>query len=453
MSLKERTALISLVASLILAVVKLALGLMIGSLALVTDALHSGVDFVATGLTLFAVRWGDKPPDASHPYGHGKIENVAALGEATLLLLLAGGVMVEAVGRISTGGNAPDVTLTVVVIIFIEIGVNAWRARELRRVGRETASAALEANSLHFTSDVLSSFAVLAGFAVVAYGYFWGDAAAAIAIAALIAALALRLMMRTINALVDRAPEGVAEIIEERIRAVPGVLGADKVRLRSVGPRHFVEAAVQVPRALGLEQLASIKEDAVAAARGVLAGAEVTIQSVPVSPSDETVHDRIQLVAMRERVAVHHITVQHLDEQLVLALDIELQGALPLGEAHGIADRLEVAIRREFGAATEIETHIEPLEPEAADVRDTSAALRQTYTDLLGEAAEMVGLSEIHDVRLRRSSRGYVLVAHCRSEPSATVESVHRRVDDLERLMRDRHPGIARIVIHAEPAA
>jgi cation diffusion facilitator family transporter len=452
MNLKERTALISLVASLILAVVKLAVGLMIGSLALITDALHSGVDFIATGLTLVAVRWGDKPPDASHPYGHGKFENVAALGEATLLLLLAGGVMVEAVDRITVGEAPPSVGPLVVAIILVEIGVNAWRARQLRRVGRETASAALEANSVHFTSDVFSSVLVLGGFALVAYGFSWGDPAAAIAVAVVVAGLALRLMIRTINALVDRAPEGVADIIGERIRAVPGVLGAEGLRLRSVGSRHFVEATVQVPRALGLEQLASIRDQATAATRGVLAGAEVTLQSTPVSPSDETVHDRVLVVALRERVAVHHITVQHLEDGLALALDLEVEGSLPIADAHAIADRLEAAIRREFGPDIEIETHIEPLEPEAADVRDTSEALRQTYTNLLGEAAEMVGLSGIHDVRLRRSSRGYVLVAHCRSEPSATVESVHRKVDDLERFMRDRHPGIARIVLHAEPA-
>jgi divalent metal cation (Fe/Co/Zn/Cd) transporter len=117
---------------------------------------------------------------------------------------------------------------------------------------------------------VFSSFAVLAGFALIAYGYLWGDAAAAIAVAVLIAELALRLMARTINALVDRAPEGVAEIIGERIRAVPGVLAAGNVRLRSVGPRHFVEATLQVPRAIGLEQLAYIKQQAASAAQGVL---------------------------------------------------------------------------------------------------------------------------------------------------------------------------------------
>jgi cation diffusion facilitator family transporter len=452
MTLKERTAFVSLLASLVLAAAKLAVGLLIGSLALVTDALHSCVDFLATAVTWFAVRVADRPPDASHPYGHGKFENVAALGEAALLLLLAGGVMVEAADRIATGAPPPALSLVAIGVLAVEIVVNFWRARELRRVGEATNSDALRADALHFASDVFSSFAVLAGFGLVALGLGWGDAAAAIAVAGLIAVLALRLLAHTINQLVDRAPEGVAEIIAGRIAAVPGVLGVANVRLRSVGARHFVEATIEVPRSLGLERAAEVEAQAALAARNVLVGADVTIQSAPVSPSDETIRDRVLLVAQRERVEVHHITVQHMQERLALALDLEVDGAMPLAAAHGVADRLETAIRREFGAGTEIETHIEPLEPEAAEVTDTSEALRRPYVAALEEAARAVeGLADIHDVRLRRSARGTVLVAHCRLAADATVESVHRRVDDLERLVRDRMPDLARIVIHAEP--
>jgi len=139
MTLKERTAFISLVASLLLAAAKLAIGLAIGSLALITDALHSCVDFLATAITWIAVRVGDRPPDASHPYGHGKFENVAALGEAALLLLLAGGVLVEASGRLSAGAPAPMFSLIAVAVLIVEIVVNAWRSRALRRVGRAVA--------------------------------------------------------------------------------------------------------------------------------------------------------------------------------------------------------------------------------------------------------------------------------------------------------------------------
>ena len=452
MTLKERTAAISLVASLILAAAKLVVGLAIGSLALITDALHSCVDFLATAITWIAVRVGDRPPDASHPYGHGKFENVAALGEAALLLLLAGGVLVEASGRLSAGAPAPMFSLIAVAVLLVEIVVNGWRSRALRRVGQATQSAALQADSLHFASDVLSSFAVLAGFGLIALGVDWADAAAAIAVAALIAALAIRLLARTINELVDRAPEGVAERIAERMQTIPGVLAVGTVRLRSVGPRHFVEAIIDVPRSLGLEQLDAAKREAAAAARSILANAEVTIEPIPVSPSDETVRDRILLVALRERVAVHHITVQRIEERLALALDLEVDGALPLAAAHEVADRLEAAIRREFGTDLEIESHIEPLEPESTEVEEMPADLRLSYVAALEEAARSVGgLSGIHDVRLRRSPRGTVLVAHCRLDPDATVESVHRRVDDLERMVRDRKPDLARIVVHAEP--
>jgi cation diffusion facilitator family transporter len=452
MTLKERTAAISLAASLVLAAAKLIVGLMIGSLALITDALHSCVDFIATGVTWFAVRVAERPPDASHPYGHGKFENVAALGEATLLLLLAGGVSVEAASRIKGDAAPPTLSLIAVAILLIEIGINTWRARALRDVGRKTQSAALEADALHFASDVFSSIAVLAGFALVAFGLGWGDAAAAIGVAVLIAALALRLLIRTVNELVDKAPEGVADIITERLMDLAGVLGVENVRVRRVGPRHFVEATIEVPRSLGLEQVDEVKALSAVAARSVLHDADVTIEPVPVSPSDETVRDRILLVALRESVAVHHITIQHLDDRLVLALDLEVEGALPLADAHRIADRVEAAIRREFGGGTEIEIHIEPLEPEAVDAVDISDSVRQRYVSALEDAARMIdGLSDIHDVRLRSSARGDVLVAHCRLEPTATVESVHRRVDDLERLVRDRMPDLARIVIHAEP--
>jgi cation diffusion facilitator family transporter len=452
MTQKERVAAISLAASLFLAAAKLVIGLLIGSLALITDALHSCVDFVATGVTWMAVRVADKPPDDAHPYGHGKFENIAALAEATFLLLLAGGVIVVAVERIHSGKPPPAFSYLAVSVMLVEIGVNAWRSRELRRVGRATQSAALEADSLHFASDVVSSFAVLAGFALIAFGIGWGDSAAAIAVSLLIAGLALRLLVHTINVLVDRAPEGMAEIIRKRLMEAPGVLGVENVRLRSVGAHHFVEATIDVARSLGMERVDEVKEQSRQAACTVLKDADVTIQMRPVSPSDETVRDRILLVAQRERVAVHHITIQHLNNRLALALDLEVEGDLPLAEAHAIADRLEAAIRHEFGREAEIEIHIEPLEPEISDVTDASEAQRERYVEALKDAARSIdGLSDIHNVRLRRSRRGTVLVAHCRLEPEATVESVHRRVDDLERLVRDRMPDLARIVIHAEP--
>lgn len=452
MSRKERTAAISLVASLLMAAAKLALGLVLGSLALLTDALHSTVDFLATGMTWIAVRWGDRPPDESHPYGHGKFESVAALAEATLLLLLAGGVMVEAVQRLAAGAEPPVFSFLVFVVLGIEIAVNWWRASVLRRVGRETGSRALEADSLHFASDVFSSFAVIAGFVLVGLGQPWGDAAAAVLVALLIALLALRLLRKTVDDLVDRAPPGLSRAVEDIIADLPGVVAVESVRLRPVGPRHFVDATVQVPRSLGVEQAAMLKERVARAAREVLGDAEVMVQSKPVALDDETIQDRVLLVAARERAAVHHVIVHHAGERLAIALDLEVDGAMPLGAAHEFADRLEAAIRAELGAGTEVETHIEPLVPETRSAGEEDPALGAEFEALLGQAAAPIpGLTEIHDVRVRHSPAGYVVVAHCRLDPAEPVRAVHDKVDELERAVLVQRPDIARIVIHAEP--
>jgi cation diffusion facilitator family transporter len=452
MSRKERAAVVSLVASFVMAAAKLALGLALGSLALITDALHSTVDFVATGMTYLAVRWGDRPPDESHPYGHGKFESVAALGEATLLLLLAGGVMVEAIRRLSEGAEPPTFSIFVFIVLGVEIAVNSWRASALGRVGRETGSRALEADSLHFTSDVFSSLAVIAGFVLIGLGYWWGDAGAAVAVALLIAFLALRLLRRTVDDLVDRAPPGLARALEDMIADVRGVVEVESVRLRPVGPRFFVDITVNVPRSLSVEQAAAVKERIAEAARTVLGNAEVVVESNPVALDDETIHERVHLVAARENAAVHHVTVHHAGERLAVALDLEVEASMPLGAAHEAADRLEQAIRAELGADTEVETHIEPLMPVIRSAGEIDAALRGAFTELLRrEAAGIAGLSEIHDVRVRRSPAGYVVVAHCRLDPAEPVRSVHEKVDALERAVREERPEIARIVIHAEP--
>jgi divalent metal cation (Fe/Co/Zn/Cd) transporter len=176
------------------------------------------------------------------------------------------------------------------------------------------------------------------------------------------------------------------------------------------------------------------------------------VQSNPVALDDETVQERVQLVAARQHAAVHHVTVHHAGERLAIALDLEVDGAMPLGAAHDFADRLEAAIRAELGAETEVETHIEPLMPETSSPGEIDPAQLKEFEVLLRRAAEGIpGLTEIHDVRVRHSPDGEVVVAHCLLDPAEPVSSVHEKVDALERDVRAERPEIARIVIHAEP--
>src|SRR5712672_4493635 len=205
---KTSVAAISMFASAGMAAAKFVVGIAIGSLALISEALHSSVDVVATVITWLVVRVSDLPADEEHQYGHGKLESISALGVIALLYVLAGGILVESYSRLREGAPPPTISAIPFIVLVIDIAVNFWRARALHRAAHETQSQALAADALHFASDVLGSVAVLIRLALAGLGYAWGDAAAAIGVAVMIALLGLRLERSTVETLLDRAPEG-----------------------------------------------------------------------------------------------------------------------------------------------------------------------------------------------------------------------------------------------------
>jgi cation diffusion facilitator family transporter len=451
---KERVAIVSALASGCLAAAKFIVGLAIGSLALISDALHSLIDLGATLVTWYAVRIGDRPPDAEHHYGHGKAENVAAFVATAMLLMLAGGVAVEAVQRLARGGSPVVFSFIPFVVLGVEMAVNAWRALALWRAARRYGSQALAADSLHFTSDFFGSIPVIIGLVLAAYGHYWGDSAAALVVAVLITILALRMGRRTIEALVDTAPEGDGERIEAALRAIPGVVGVGRVRLRKVGPRYFTDIAVEVPRTYPLDRAAALKSQIEQATVSLLGDADVTVTTTPVALDDETILQRVNLIARNRALAVHHVTVQSLEGKLSVSLDLEVDGNLSLAAAHEIADRLEQAIAEEIGNGVEVETHIEPLQIASLSGRDAPPTRQREVEAALSQmAAENGTIRHVHDVRVRRTDDGEIVNFHCRVDPALTVDAIHEKVDDLERALRARWPAIRRVIGHAEPLA
>src|SRR3954464_4408982 len=207
---KSRVAAISILASGGMAAAKFVVGIAIGSLALVSEALHSSVDLVATVITWLVVRVSDQPADEEHHYGHGKLESLSALGVIALLYVLAGGILVESYSRLREGAPPPTLSVLPFAVLLVDIAVNFWRARALDRVAHDTSSHALAADALHFASDVFGSIAVLIGLALSAFGFVWGDAAAAIGVAVMISVLGLRLGRSTVETLLHPAPPGAA---------------------------------------------------------------------------------------------------------------------------------------------------------------------------------------------------------------------------------------------------
>jgi cation diffusion facilitator family transporter len=450
---KERVALTSIAASGALTLAKAIVGALSGSLALVSEAGHSALDFAATVMTYFAVRISGKPADEEHHYGHGKVESVAALIETGLLFVLSGFVIWEAVKRLlGDTGHLVEASIWAFAVIIASIVVDFFRARLLYRVAKETVSEALEADALHFGSDMWSSIAVLAGLGGVALGFSWADSAAAIVVAVFIIIAGWRLGRRTIETLTDTAPAGAADRITAAARRVPGVVAIERVRARAVGATLFVDLVVAVSRTLPLDRVAAIRAAVARAIKTEMPQAEVDVTTEPRALSDETVLERVMVIARNQALAVHHVTVQAVGGRLSVSLDLEVDGSLPLGRAHAIADALEAAVREELGTEVEVETHIEPLQTRGLAGRDAPAERIAAVRAALAEATRTIAfVGEIHDVRVRETTEGEIVNFHCRVDPMLTVQDVHEKVDEVERALRRKFPTIKRVIGHAEP--
>ena len=450
---KRKVAAISIAASGSMAALKFGVGVTIGSIALISEALHSLVDFGATVLTFVVVRYSDQPADSEHHYGHGKIESLSALAIIAMLYVLAGGIVVEAYGRLRGEMTPPTLSAIPFVVLVIDIAINFWRARALHSAAHATKSQALEADALHFASDVFGSIAVIIGLGLSGLGYVWGDAAAAIAVAIVIALLGLRLARSTVETLLDRAPEGVAQQAESAIRSVAGVIDVERLRVRMVGPTHFVDAVVKVPRTWPIDRIEQIKREAEAAIKRSLDDADLTFTAVPVARDNESMRERVMVIARNYGLAIHHVTVHDLGHRLTVGIDLEVDGGMHLLEAHEITRRLETAIRREFGADVEVDTHIEPLEPELPHGTDSLPERTEIIHRTLSRLAALHGkVHDVHNVRVRDTDDGEVVNFHCRAQPAMTVIEVHEQVDEIERGLRREFPSVRRVISHAEPA-
>jgi len=447
---KRRVALTSILASLLLTIGKLVARVLSGSLALLSEAGHNFADTGVTILTYAAVRVSDKPADEEHHYGHGKVEALAALVETGLLFALSAFILVEAVRRLTIERVEIDANLLAFGILIVSITVDLLRYVSLSRVARATNSAALAADAVHFASDIIGSTLALLGLVAARLGYPQGDAVAAFGVALFIAIAGYRLARRTVDTLLDTAPKGMAGSVRAIARGVPGVIDVGNLRLRPTGSGIVGDIGISVPRTLALEKVASIEANVSAAIAAAHPDVKITVSTNPVALDDETVLERVLLVAAKRHVTIHNVIVQQIGGRASISFDVELDGRMPLGHAHDIVSALEVDTRNELGADIEVETHIEPLEPRELPGQDAPKEMRAEIAAALARHAG-TPITHIHSVRVRETPAGLVVNYHCYADPDLSVDTVHNAVDAIERAVAADFPQIARIIGHAEP--
>jgi len=438
---------------------KLIVGLLSGSLGVLSDAAHSGLDLIGAGLTFFSVRVSDLPADEDHTYGHGKVENLSSFGEVILMAASSAWIIWEAIRRIAYHPVEIRNSEWPMLVVLCSIGVDLWRARKLKKVADRTGSTALATDAFHFASDIYSSLAVLCGLGASWIGAHYSiaglqyaDPMAAILVSLLILRLTLRIGDEAIGVLVDKIPAGTQHRVLREVEGVPGVLAVEQARVRRAGARYFADLTLALPRSYTFEHTNELVSLATEAVHSILPNADVVIHTAPRKARAESIFDRVRAVAARHNVSVHEVSVQSHKGKLRVEQHLEVDEKLPLREAHEFVCALEAEILHETPEIDAVLTHIESQPATIEQPEEKVAEIRRIEQALKNTAAEIAEIVDVHDIQVRHRGEHLSLSCHCTLPDDLTMERVHLAITALEDRFKLEYPEVDRVFVHPEPA-
>jgi cation diffusion facilitator family transporter len=457
-ALKRRVSLNSMLAAAAMTLLKLAAGLLSGSLGVLSDAAHSGLDMLGASLTFFSVRVSDKPADEDHTYGHGKVENLSSFGEVILMAVSSGWIIWEAIKRMLYRPVELHHSIWPVLVVLSSIGVDFWRSRRLREVAKLTGSPALATDAFHFASDIWSSVAVLCGLGAswvgAIYGIGWlrfADPLAAVVVSLLILHLTLRLGHDAVAVLMDQIPAQTRRQIMREVEQVPGVLAVEQARVRRAGAGYFADLTLALPRRFTFEHTGELVRSATEAVHRALPKADVVIHTVPRQARAESIFDRVRAVAARNNVSVHELSVQSHHGKLRVEQHLELDEKMPLLAAHSFVTAMEAEILREVPEIDAVLTHIESepatIEPPEEMVEEN----RKIESALRASARFFPEIVDVHEIKVGHSGEHISLSCHCTLPDDLTMQRVHQVITGLEDRFKLECPEVQRVLIHPEP--
>ena len=452
MSPQRRTALVSVVAACVLIALKLGTGLATGSLGLISEAVHSGTDLVAALLTLFAVGVAGRPADSGHPYGHGKAEHLAALGEAALLVLVSLYISYRALAvLVGSADPTVDPVWYAFVVVAIVIAVDVSRTIVSLRAARRFGSAALAANAVHFGSDLAGSTAVLIGLILARAGWLEGDALAALFVAVLVLAAAARLMRRNIDVLMDRVPADAERAARTAIARLRPAVQLRRLRMRQAGSRHFADVVIGVSPDAAVGQGHAAADAVEEAVHRALPNSDVVVHVEP-AESEAALRERVHAAALTvPRVReVHNLRLVAVEGGVQVALHLKLPGELSLEDAHDVASQVELAIGRSVPEVLSVQTHLEPLRepgegrtPRDSDVERDALVVERIVREQTGAPPR--------ELRFLQTEDGLVAFLTLVLDPACALADAHAQASEVEEDIRRALPQLADVSVHTEP--
>ncbi len=449
---KISAAATSVVAAVFLAGFKLVVGLTTGSLGILSEAAHSGLDLTAAVMTLVAVKAADKPADREHHYGHGKFENISALFETLLLLITCYVIGNESINRLFFKHVEIEVTSWSFIVMLTSIVVDFTRSRILMRAAKKYHSQALEADALHFSTDILSSSVVIFGLIGARLGFEYADPIAALGVSLIVVMISLRLGKRTIDVLVDRSPApALVEQIRNAALQTNGVEDVKSLRVRVSGGRVFVDMVVRLPRLLPFEQAHSMVDEVERKVSAVRSGVDVVVHAEPVETEKETLLDKVRFAAEKGASRIHNVQLFTTDSGVVVDLHLEADDGDTIEEAHAKADKLEKSIREEVCGVDQVLVHIDRSSAKPISARSTGLFDGNLGRDVREFVMSAAGVVSCNNLSFTESEYGLRVAMACQFDEALPLEKTVTIVDELESKIPAKFPRISKAVIHQEP--
>ena len=476
---KTLVALSSVFAAIGLTSLKIVIAILTGSLGIMAEAAHSGLDLVAALMTFFAVRVADRPADASHNYGHSKIENLSAFMEALLLLATAAWVSYEAIMRLTQHTSLVKVNVWAFAVMAISILVDLTRSRILLRVAKKLNSQALEADALHFSTDIWSSAVVIFGLLIVYLTDIFhlpdwlrqADAIAALGVSCIVIWVSIRLARETIDALLDRAPSAIVAQLQQRLTLLNHVSEVRRIRMRRAGNKCFADIIIAAPRTLSFDQIHALSDGVEEVVRAEVAivhpdeEVDIVVHVEPITSSGETIAEQIYYLAEHQGVHAHDIHVREVSGKLEADFDLEVQADMDLQEAHAIATRLEEAVLQNNERLRRVTTHLEALSDCIVQRQDVTGQYQEIAHEICQISNGIAGVNSAHEIHLYLPSKvtaeAYVsenrkapeldLVLHTTFAAHAPLSEVHIGAEKIKRALRRAYPNLNNVTIHTEP--
>jgi cation diffusion facilitator family transporter len=449
---KQKAAISSVVAAVFLTLFKLIVGLTTGSLGILSEAAHSGLDLVAAALTYFAVKIADKPADREHTYGHGKFENLSALFETLLLIVTCGWIIYEAMNRIFFHEVHIEVNFWSFAVIVTAIIVDYSRSRILFKAAKKYNSQALEADALHFSTDILSSGVVIVGLIGAGFGFHKADAFAALVVSGIVMWISFRLGKRTIDMLTDRIPDvGLVDKVREEVLKIDGVVNCRNIRIRQAGSKSFIDMVVDIKRTIPFEQAHQIMNVIEERIKKMMPNVDIVIHAEPIETDDETVIDKIRMILVHSGMSAHNIEVQKVKDRYFVDLHLECKEKQTLEEAHEIANQIEEAIKNKIENVERISIHIDEESDMIKETKIVNDRCEDMVQRIISIAKSHKGVVDCKDITVMEIDGKYKVTMNCLLDKSLTLSEAHEIATTIENQIYLDIKEVSKVIVHAEP--